>query len=66
MQFQILSLHHVNKHRVKQCSHHCQWMMVNDVNIAVDTESNLPEAELDGKDQTQPPQNNHSIITDST
>lgn len=37
VQFQILSLHHVNKLRVKQCSHHCQWVMVNDVDVAVDT-----------------------------
>lgn len=48
MPFQKLSLHHVNILRVKQCSHHCQWMMVNDVDIAVDTQSNLPEVGLWG------------------
>lgn len=48
MQFQILSLHHVNKLAAKQCSHHCQWLMVSDVDIAVDTQSNLPEAGTGG------------------
>lgn len=46
MQFQILSLHHVNKLNVKQCSHHCQRVIVNDVDIAADTLSNLPESGL--------------------
>lgn len=41
VRFQILSLHHVNKFRVKQCSHRCHRAMVSDVDIAVDTQSNL-------------------------
>lgn len=45
MHFQIWSVHHVNKLRVKQCSHHWQWEMVNHVDIAADTQSDLPEAE---------------------
>lgn len=60
VQFQILSLHHVNKPGVKQCSHHWQWVMVNDVDVAV--ESGPWGKEPEG--QTQWPQNNHSIIID--
>lgn len=44
MHFQIWSVHRVNKLRVKQCSHHWQWDMVSHVDIAADTESDLPEA----------------------
>lgn len=66
VQFQSLSLHHVNTLRVKQCSHHCQWVIVNDVDSAVDTQSNLSCEAQSWKRQTPRPQNNHSIITDST
>lgn len=56
VQFQILSLYHVNKQWVKQCSHHCQWPMVNDVDIAVESGFWGTKA---GKDKL----NNHKTIT---
>lgn len=44
VQFKILSLHRVNKLGVKQCTHRCQWVIINDVDIAVDTQSYLHRA----------------------
>lgn len=64
MLFQILSLHRVNKLRVKQCSHRCQSATVNDVDTGV--RSSRACARKAGNNKLSPHKNSYSIITVST
>lgn len=62
-QFKILSLHHVNKPRVKQCTHRCQWVIINDVDIAVDTQSYLHRGRTARHKAGSDKPNGHKTIT---